>query len=164
MKLRLENTQRLRAAIAELRSARVTVGIQSREGRLEDPEGGATVLKKAVDNEFGVAADSGTGWRVPPRPFMRLTFEEAWRRWSNSLRRRVRGYVRGKISLARVLQRTGLDAKADVQETITTLREPPNAPMTVEQKGSDNPLIDTGQMRQSIRFEATVGGRQVGVG
>lgn len=164
MSVRLPNTQRLRAALAELRTAQVSIGIQSREGRLRDPEGEATVLQKAVGNEFGVALPSGTGWRVPPRPFMRLTFEASWRTWATSLKRRVRGYVRGKIDLASLLSRVGLEAKGDIQETITTLREPPNAPRTVEEKGSDNPLIDTGQMRQSIRYEATIGGKQVGVG
>jgi hypothetical protein len=37
---------------------------------------------------------------------------------------------------------------------MTTLDSPPNAPATVEAKfGQDNPLIDTGRLRQSIDSE-----------
>jgi hypothetical protein len=43
-------------------------------------------------------------------------------------------------------------AEGHVKQEITDLRTPPNAESTIRAKGSDNPLIDTGALRQSIRY------------
>lgn len=39
-----------------------------------------------------------------------------------------------------------------VQDQITNGEFEPNAPMTVQRKGSDHPLIDTGQLRRGISY------------
>lgn len=39
-----------------------------------------------------------------------------------------------------------------VQEYMTDLKSPPNHPATIANKGSSNPLISTGRLRQSITF------------
>lgn len=48
------------------------------------------------------------------------------------------------------LDRLGLMAAGDIQRRIADLRDPPNAASTVDRKGSSNPLIDTGEMRQKV--------------
>ena len=53
----------------------------------------------------------------------------------------------------RLANQVGAYAAGEVQERITDLREPPNAPRTIEAKGSDNPLIDTGFMQRSVSWE-----------
>lgn len=50
----------------------------------------------------------------------------------------------------KTLEQVGLLAVGYTQQYITDLQDPPNAPSTIRQKGSSNPLIDTGQMRQSV--------------
>jgi len=52
----------------------------------------------------------------------------------------------------RSLRRLGSVAVGDVQRTIRDIKQPPNAPSTIRKKGSDNPLIDTGRLRQSIEY------------
>ena len=47
----------------------------------------------------------------------------------------------------------GLKAAVDVQEKVLDVKQPPNAPRTIARKGSANPLIDTGHLRQSITHE-----------
>ena len=43
---------------------------------------------------------------------------------------------------------------ADIlQQRIVDLKEPPNSPATIALKGSDNPLVDTGHMRQAVTWE-----------
>jgi hypothetical protein len=59
--------------------------------------------------------------------------------------------LRGIVSLAHELTAVGEFIASDFRRKITTLRSPPNAPSTVAKKGSSNPLIDTGAMRQSVR-------------
>ena len=39
-----------------------------------------------------------------------------------------------------------------MQDNLTNGNWKPNAPLTIELKGSSHPLIDTGQMRQSITY------------
>ena len=48
---------------------------------------------------------------------------------------------------------------AATQNYIIKLREPPNSKKTIKEKGSSNPLIDTGQMMQSVTSE--VGSKKV---
>lgn len=37
---------------------------------------------------------------------------------------------------------------------------PPNAPSTIAQKGSDRPLIDTGELRKSVAYVVVADGRR----
>ena len=53
----------------------------------------------------------------------------------------------------RLLERVGLLTAARIQQEITDLRQPPNSPATIAAKGSSNPLIDTGKLRQSVSYE-----------
>ena len=46
----------------------------------------------------------------------------------------------------------GLKIETDIKDKINRLGSPPNAPSTVRRKGSDNPLVDTGTMRESLRY------------
>jgi hypothetical protein len=47
---------------------------------------------------------------------------------------------------------TGIRGAAVLRDAVTVLDFPPNAPATIARKGSDNPLIDTGLLRQSIEW------------
>ena len=49
-----------------------------------------------------------------------------------------------------ILETIGVIAVGKVQQYMTDLRTPPNAHSTIAKKGSSNPLIDTGAMRQSV--------------
>ena len=40
-----------------------------------------------------------------------------------------------------------------IQQRIVDLKDPPNSPITIALKGSSNPLIDQGHMRQSVTWE-----------
>ena len=41
----------------------------------------------------------------------------------------------------------------DIQESAVQLRNPKNAPLTVENKGSDNPLVDTGELERKVTYK-----------
>jgi hypothetical protein len=59
---------------------------------------------------------------------------------------------KGDLDVEKFLSLEGEKAKAAIQEAITELKEPPNAPSTIKRKHSDNPLIDSGNMRQSVTY------------
>jgi phage gpG-like protein len=58
-------------------------------------------------------------------------------------------------TLDTTLEVVGNIAAGTVQQFMTDLKSPPNAPSTVRKKGSDNPLIDTGALRSSVTYEVT---------
>lgn len=62
------------------------------------------------------------------------------------------------------LNMIGSIAVGKVQQYMTELQDPPNAPSTVKKKGSSNPLIDTGALRQSVTYSIIDGKPEEGIG
>jgi len=60
--------------------------------------------------------------------------------------------IDGQINAEKALERLGVFVTGLVRDKIRTISTPPNKPQTIRRKGSSNPLIDTGQARQSIQF------------
>lgn len=116
----------------------VYVGVRS--------DGDGELARYAAVNEFG-SADG----HVPERSYLRSTADENRGRYAGMLADVVEGLIDGKDP-TRGLHRLGTYAKADVQRKIRALKTPPNAPSTIAKKGSRNPLIDTGRLRQSIEY------------
>lgn len=136
--------KRIRRQLTKFDGAAVIVGIQSDE---PPRAGGTSMALVAAANEFGT--DDG---HVPERSFLRSTMDENRTRYFRLARDLHDDVIRGKIRIWPALSRIGQKAQADVQKKIVDLRDPPNAPSTIARKGSSNPLIDTGAMRQSIRY------------
>jgi len=113
---------------------------------------GGELLTIAAVNEFG-SADGHT----PERSYLRSTIDKGREKYVDQLGKILDAAYMGKTeslsTLRRGLGRLGAKAAGDVQRTMTALSSPPNAPSTVAKKGADNPLIDTGRLRQSIDFE-----------
>lgn len=105
-----------------------------------------TVLEVAIMNEFGTDT-------IPERSFIRawvdLEGDEA-RKWMRALIKQV---IRGAITKEVALERFGQKVQGSIQARIADGIPPPNAPATVERKGSSTPLIDTGQLRSSITYK-----------
>lgn len=116
----------------------VVIGIRAEEG--------SELVTYAAANEFGTDT-------IPERSYLRSTIDENRDRYFSEAGKAIRDHVNGRRGIRQGMGRLGLRVVADVQRKITALREPPNAPSTIAQKGSDNPLIDTGRLRQSIDFE-----------
>jgi hypothetical protein len=132
------------ALLARLRMMGVsalTVGIHDDAGEAGD---GLTVAQVAAFHEFGTV-------RVPERSFIRSTLDNQ----RTSIEARVRDITRSVISNRRrltpkaALGILGLDLQRRIQETIR--RGIP--PSLVSREGT--PLIDTGQLIQSITFKVT---------
>ncbi|WP_432783721.1 hypothetical protein QZH45_09690 [Pseudomonas corrugata] len=60
-------------------------------------------------------------------------------------------------SMEQILEGVGVVAAAAVKVYMTELKTPPNAASTIRKKGSSNPLIDTGAMRQSVTHKVSIG-------
>lgn len=107
-----------------------------------------------VSTHIGAKNTRGAGVHVPERSFMRSTVDAKkngeWRIAAEELRKEM---IEGRMTTDRALGLMGLRIKKDIQEKIRSQVPPPNAPSTIAAKGSDHPLINTGQLLNGIDFE-----------
>lgn len=143
----------LMRALPELNGAEVKVGIQSDAGT--PPDGDTPIVEYAFHNEFGT---DGGGWggSIPERPFLRDTADQKRAEWNRIADRALTAAMTGKATVRRGLQILGEVAERDIKAAITGGGWAPNSPLTVELKGSGTPLIDTGAMRQAVRYKVTL--------
>jgi len=102
-------------------------------------------IMKAIWNNFGTQ-------NIPERPFMQNAMRANRSSYRAAMISSASKILRGETSLRSVLSKLGTKAQGDIQAEITALSSPPNAPSTIRQKGSSNPLVDTGEMRSSITW------------
>lgn len=139
----------LKKRMGALDGKAIKVGLLESSGLHEGGDGPqrATVAEVAAAQEFGTET-------IPSRPFLRTAFqgegEDAIVRVITSEATRV---VDGVSTPDRALGRIGLAGQKIVRARITELDDPPNAPATIEAKGSSNPLIARGQMRRAVNYE-----------
>ena len=106
---------------------------------------GTPVTNVAAWNEFGDIPN------IPERPFFRQAIQGAKAEITPIL---VENVDPRTMSVdRRTAGLVGQAMQGRIQRSITTLRRPGNAPSTIEAKGSSNPLIDTGFMRQSVNWK-----------
>lgn len=134
---------RLRAILRELKSYRIEVGIF----------GSDEYVMIANVHEFGATIRRGKGNTIiPERSFMRSTFDEKKEEWVLFFNNQLKRVLKGQMGPRVLCERLGAKMTADIQEKITDLDTPPNAPSTIAQKGSSNPLIDTGGLRMRVTW------------
>lgn len=129
--------------------SKVKVGFPSGEADADN-------IQKAVWNEFGTRGGaSGGGWGgpIPERPFMRNSMRSNTASYKTAMKTSASKLLRGEDSLQTVLSKLGIKAQGDIQAEITSLSSPPNSPLTIELKGSSNPLIDSGEMRGAVTYK-----------
>ena len=133
------------------KSAGAYVGVLEDAGTYDNGEEVAVV---AATNEFGSPAQG-----IPERSFLRSTVDK-----------NEGPYLKGLVEVAERATRLGISdpvgalreglsdlgevVAADVVVTIDNFSDPGNASATIEKKGGvDDPLVDTGHMRDSLRAE-----------
>ena len=126
----------------------IRIGIPSDAAPYPD---GTPVAMVAMVHEFGSPSKG-----IPERSFMRSTIDENQPKYIGMAQRGVKKVIAGKIALTKVANLIGLAVAGDMQQKIVELKTPANAPSTIKAKGSDNPLVDTGHLGQSVRHEVVV--------
>jgi hypothetical protein len=108
---------------------------------------GTRVVDVAVGNEYGTD-------NVPARPFMDLSSADINNQCAPILEQSAVALNNNNTQqYDQLLDAAGNLAAGIVKQQITDLRSPPNAQSTIEHKGSSNPLIDTGLMRQTVTYK-----------
>lgn len=110
-------------------------------------ETGIDNVRLATIHEFGSPEA-----HVPERSFIRQPFDAHREAYFEMVRRLVAAIYEGKADIRQGLGRIGLKMTQDQRNRILKGAgvPPPNAPSTVEKKGSSRPLVDTGQLLRSL--------------
>ena len=132
----------IKAQFPKIDKAVVKTGIQSDAGESD----GVSIAEYASFNEFGTRT-------IPERPFMRKTFDDNLANYNKLIERLFKGMLGGKLDAKMAFSILGQQTEDDMKNTIMTGGFKENSKKTVAIKGSSRPLIDTGTMRNSIRYE-----------
>lgn len=116
-----------------------TIGVHE-DARPE--KGGISTALVAAANHFGTK-------RIPARPFLDKGVEREKATIASDIAKTL---AAGK-SPEEAIERAALLAVRGVQKQIDETLSPPNSKETIARKGSSHPLIDTGNMRQSISYK-----------
>lgn len=97
--------------------------------------------------------DSTTHIKIPERSVLRSTFDSENDRIVKQTERAICQVLDGKMSVDDMLDLYGEQFATAMKKTMRDLSTPANHPYTVEQKGSSNPLINTGDLLESITWK-----------
>ncbi|NQY74606.1 MAG: hypothetical protein HRT90_07570 [Candidatus Margulisbacteria bacterium] len=109
-----------------------------------------TMVKMGTAHEFG-----SKNQNIPQRSFMRTTFDQRKRSWFLKTKKLKSMVLSGKTTVSRSLDTLGITLETDIKSKIQ--KEDPKwpslSPQTIKRKrGSTKKLIDTGQLKNSIRY------------
>jgi hypothetical protein len=141
----------------------VFVGLnEGNTGVRQDQEGSSTITMAGIGavHEFGT--DDGT---IPPRPWLRSAVDANRKETGDRYESILRKILDNRVDLTRELNRLGLWGVKIVRRYIRDTGPGvwlPLSPATIEAKGSSKPLVDTGQMVQSITYIVREGRKIIG--
>lgn len=108
---------------------------------------GTSVASVAAFNEFGVPSHG-----QPPRPFFRTMIRQKSDEWGPATAALLKA---NDYDAHKTLELVGEGIAGQLRQSIVDLDGPPLAPSTIARKGHGKPLVDTGQMLNSVGVEVT---------
>lgn len=134
--------------IESFKNALVKIGVIEGTGEYN----GTPIVEYATYNENGVAGSNGN-WKIPPRPFIKGWVDNKKENIENTIRRLFSKVASGEMKADEALKTLGQYGQDGIKSYIRNGDFVPNAPSTIKRKGSSKPLIDSGTLRNSIRYE-----------
>jgi hypothetical protein len=135
--------------IKALKDLSVKVGVV--EGAGTNPDG-VFIAQYAAWNEMGVKGKGGK-YRIPPRPFIRGWIDNSRSEIQQTVEKLFSQVVSGNMSARDAMERLGQFGQDGIRGYIKNGNFTPNSPVTIALKKSSQPLIDTGALRNSIRYK-----------
>lgn len=90
---------------------------------------------------------------IPERSFIRGGFDSSENKVISKGEDLLKQVVHLKLPVSAFFSALGEYTVGLIQEYMTDLKTPPNHAVTIKNKGSSNPLIDTGRLRDSITYK-----------
>lgn len=159
------NIPKHKKMLKELFSYKILIGIFGDSGSYKE---GADILLIANINEFGCQIKVTDKMRnylrviglplrkdtehinIPERSFIRGGFDSKQKDIESRAIYLLKKVLLMELDVYSYFDLLGDYIAGQLKDYMTDLNSPPNHPFTIERKGSSNPLIDTGRLRQSI--------------
>lgn len=139
-----DNVKReIEALMAKFDLPTITVGIH--EDSQDPPEGQINMATLGAIQHFG-------NNHIPARRWLDTGFQSGMPDYLAIIEDGIVEAVDGG-DMEAVMNQVGAIAVGKVQQFLTQLKSPANAPSTINHKKSSNPLIDEGIMRSSVNFK-----------
>jgi hypothetical protein len=91
--------------------------------------------------------------KIPERSYIRAGWDENEKEILDKIDQLVKEAIEGGVSVDAVLEGAGQETQDRIRDYARDLKNPENHPFTVKQKNSSNPLVNTGNLIQSIIYE-----------
>lgn len=137
--------KRLMSRVSGLGRLRVNIGVFSKETH---DNSDLTLIHLMAIHEFGAPEAN-----IPERAPIRKTFIMKKAEYRKMVGQLVKLVLAEKLTMLKATEILGMWGASEVRSTIVAGVSPPNAPSTIKRKGSSTPLVDTGQLLNSITFE-----------
>ncbi|WP_150284350.1 hypothetical protein [Rummeliibacillus sp. TYF-LIM-RU47] len=147
----------------QIRAKKKYLAIPTKAAGLKRPaDFGNELFKPKGKNVLAIAKGNGgievmfilkESVNIPERSFIRSTFDEKNDAWMDFLESQIERVCELEIKARDVFERLGGIIAGDIQKKMNDLHTPKNAALTVANKGSSNPLIDTGQLKQHVTWK-----------
>jgi hypothetical protein len=134
--------QKMARKLRSLQTKRLYVGLFAGD---KYPDG-TDVVDVAMWNHFGTE-------RIPERPFISFTIESREAAIKKRIAASVSLLTEGRSTAGQQLKLIGKYVSELIKREITLWDTPANAESTVKAKGFNDPLLETGKMRESVRHE-----------
>lgn len=134
-----------RRAAARASGLRVKVGLPVGSAAYPD---GTDVIKVGAVHEFGSEDES-----IPERSWLRSTMSEHAEEHAELARNLARAVDRGDRDPREALELLGTRAAANAREMIVEISSPPLAAETIRRKGSANPLVNDGHLKDQVTHQ-----------
>lgn len=155
VKVDVKGLEHLAKALGD--SYNIKVGILGTTAQRQNGNTGKSNAEIGFINEFG----KQTGFpKIPARSFLSVPLTLYLSKYLKEKKSFARKEVEKATKTGKLLQlaqKIGIVAEEVIQSAFDTRgfgNWAPNAPYTIAQKGSDSPLIDTGELRRSITSRA----------
>jgi hypothetical protein len=113
----------------------------------------ADVATIAAIQEFGTTrAGRGNSVTIPSRPFMKNALDTNKKKLGILQGKLSTEILEGKRSVQNGLEIIGEFMVGNIKRAINDMTDPPNAESSIKAKGSSHPLIDSGQMKNSVTY------------
>ena len=106
------------------------------------------IAARAAVHEFGTKDR-----KIPRRSFMRTSFDEQNKELMGKINKLINKFLLSRGLTGNFLKSMGLFMKEKIQDKIRSGDFKPLKPETIRRKGSSKPLIDKGQMVNSINIK-----------
>ena len=137
--------EKLEGKITELKGLSVVVGVTAKSNARSDE---LTNADLAMIHEFGSPVHN-----IPERSFLRKPLINNAETVASLAKNAIGKFIAGEISAAEALGVIGEEAKGISKEAVANGISPALKPATIKRKKSSKPLIDTGQLLNSITYE-----------